>query len=148
MTKHEAVKDFFEAKVTELVGNALGFNYSPEDTGTAAIIPQYTDRNLRAYVNGDVQRAYDFAFIIVRPYSTEPIDLLNIEAMNLGQAFMDWVEAQEKEGNYPDFGEGCEMARIEVLQNMPNLASVNAEEGVARYMIQGRITYREIFTED
>ena len=68
--------------------------------------------------------------------------------MNLGQAFMDWVEAQEKEGNYPDFGEGCEMERIEVLQNMPNLASVNAEEGVARYMIQGRITYREIFTED
>lgn len=143
MSKHEAVKAFFEDKIAELVGNTLGFNYSPEETETAAIIPQYTDRNLRTYITGDRQRAYNFAFIIVRLYSTEPIDLLNVEAMDLGQAFMDWIEEQDRRKNYPDFGENCLIERMEVLQNMPNLASVNAEEGTARYMIQGRIVYRE-----
>lgn len=147
MTKHEAVKEFFEPKVAELVGNALGFNFSPEDTGTAAIVPQYTDRNVREYVNGDVQREYGFAFIIVRPYSTEPIDILNLEAMDLGQAFMDWIEEQDQAGSYPDFGEDCEIETMEVLQNMPNLAAVNAEEGIARYMIQGRIVYRVFYKE-
>lgn len=143
MTKHEAVKNFFEAKVHELVGNALGFNYSPEEIETAAIIPQYADRNLRTFITGERERAYDFAFIIVRLYSTEPLDMLNMEAMELGQAFMDWIEACDAAGSYPDFGDKCEVDRMEVLQNMPNLASVNAEEGTARYMIQGRIVYRE-----
>lgn len=142
MTKHEAVKEFFEAKVEELVGDILGFNYSP-DRVSAAIIPQYSDRNLREYITGDKQRAYSFAFIIVRLYSTEPLDVLNMEAMNLGQSFMDWIEEQDRNRNYPDFGSSCEIEKMEVLQNMPNLASVNAEEGTARYMIQGRILYRE-----
>lgn len=142
MTKHEAVKEYFEEKVEELVGEALGFNYSP-DQESAAIIPQYADRNVREYITGDKQRSYSFAFIIVRLYSTEPLDLLNIEAMNLGQAFMEWIEEQDKAGNYPDFGENCEIEKMEVMQNMPNLASVNTEEGTARYMIQGRILYRE-----
>lgn len=142
MTKHEAVKAYFEDQIQEMVGS-LGFNYSPEDAEIVAIIPQYSDRNVRTYITGDTQRAYGFAFIIVRPYSTEPIDLLNMEAMNLGQAFMEWIEAQNAVQDYPDFGAGCEIEQMEVLQNMPNLSSVNAEEGLARYMIQGRIIYRE-----
>lgn len=143
MTKHEAVKEYFEDKVTEMVGGVIGFNYSPEETDAVAIIPQFSDRNVRQYINGDKQRQYSFAFIIVRLYSTEPVDLLNMEAMNLGQAFMDWIEEQDSQRIYPDFGPQCEIEKMEVLQNMPNLASVNAEEGTARYMIQGRILYRE-----
>lgn len=142
MTKHEAVKEYFEDKVEELVGEVLGFNYSP-DRASVAIIPQYSDRNVREYVTGDKQRAYSFAFIVVRPYSTEPFDLLNIESMDLGQTFMEWIEEQDEARIYPDFGENCEVEKMEVLQNMPNLASVNADEGTARYMIQGRILYRE-----
>ena len=84
-----------------------------------------------------------FAFVIVRVYSTEPVDLLNMEAMELGESFMEWVEEQDKNGNYPDFGENCKVEKMEILQDMPNLATVNAEEGLARYMIQGRIVYRE-----
>lgn len=142
VSKHEAVREYFSDKIQELTSSALGFNYSP-DTESVAIIPQYSDRNVRDYINGDRQRQYSFSFIIVRPYSSDPLDVLNTEAMELGQAFMDWIEQQDEAGDYPDFGEGCEVERMEVLQNMPNLASVNAKEGIARYMIQGRIIYRE-----
>ena len=144
MSKHDAVKEFFEDKAYELVGSVLGFNYSPETADSVAILPQYSDRNLRTYVNGDRQRQYSFAFVIVRLYSTEPLDQLNIEAMELGQTFMDWIEEQNREGNYPDLGENCEIERMEIQQDMPSLASVNAEEGLARYMIQGRILYNEL----
>ena len=68
--------------------------------------------------------------------------------MELAQAFLDWIEEQDRQKNYPDFGANCEIERIEVLQDMPNLASVNAEEGVARYMIQGRIVYKEFDTSN
>ena len=143
MSKHDEVKAFFEDEVTSLVGSVFGFNYSPETADSVAIIPQYSDRNIREYINGDKQRQYSFAFVIVRVYSTEPVDLLNMEAMELGESFMEWVEEQDKNGNYPDFGENCKVEKMEILQDMPNLATVNAEEGLARYMIQGRILYRE-----
>lgn len=141
MSKHEAVKEFFEGKVAELVGNVLGFNYSPEEADSVALIPQYSERQIREYITGERQMQYSFAFVIVRCYSTEPLDALNMEAMELGQAFMDWIEEQDREGNYPDLGPGCEVEKMEVLQDMPNLASVN--EDTARYMIQGRIIYEE-----
>lgn len=143
MSKHDEVKAFFEDEINTLVGSVLGFNYSPETADSVAIIPQYSDRNIREYINGDKQRQYSFAFVIVRVYSTEPVDLLNMEAMELGETFMEWVEEQDKNRNYPDLGENCKVEKMEILQDMPNLATVNAEEGLARYMIQGRIVYRE-----
>lgn len=143
MSKHDEVKAFFEDEINTLVGSVLGFNFSPETADSVAIIPQYSDRNIREYINGDKQRQYSFAFVIVRVYSTEPVDLLNMEAMELGETFMEWVEEQDKNRNYPDLGENCKVEKMEILQDMPNLATVNAEEGLARYMIQGRIVYRE-----
>ena len=56
---------------------------------------------------------------------------------------MDWLDEQNRQKIFPDFGEDCEVEKIENLQNMPNLAGINAEESLARYMLQGRILYRE-----
>ena len=53
------------------------------------------------------------------------------------------MEEQDRNKHYPDFGDDCDIEKMEVLQNMPNLAGVNAEEGLAKYMIQGRILYME-----
>ncbi len=41
-----------------------------------------------------------------------------MQAMNLGQKFMEWIEEQNVIKNYPDF-EGCQVKKIENLQNMP-----------------------------
>ena len=92
---------------------------------------------------GDEQKAYGFSIIIVKAYSSGQDDL-NLEAMNFAQAFMDWLEDQDRQKNYPDFGEKCRIQKMENLQNMPNLSGVNYQEGLARYMIQARIVYRTI----
>ena len=78
----------------------------------------------------------------MQPYSTDTDDL-NLTAMNFAQAFMDWLEEQNKKRNYPEFPNNCQMKKIENLQNMPNLAGVNAKEGLAWYMLQCRVVYFE-----
>lgn len=142
MTIHDAVKDFFESKVAELAGNILNFNFSPDSADEFSLITNYADKEIKKYVNGDSQKAYGFTIIIVKQYSTGGDDL-NLECMNFVQEFMDWMDEQNRERNFPDFGEGCEVEKMEVLQNMPNLAGINAEEGLARYMVQARILYRK-----
>ena len=142
MTKRDAVKAFFEPKVIELAGDLLRFNFSPESPDSIALVTNYSDRQIRKYVRVGAEKEYGFTIIITKQYSTDADDL-NLEAMNFAQVFMDWIDAQGKAKNYPAFPENCQVKRMEVLQNMPNLAGINAEEAMARYMIQCRIVYFE-----
>lgn len=141
MSKHDTVKAYFEPKVQELAGRLL-FNYSPDEE-SIGMITDYSDKVVKSFVTGRKRKAYGLSFIIVRPYSTDPGDDLNLEAMNFAQAFMDWIDQQNQTKSFPDMGGDCTVEQIEVLQNMPNLAAVNAEEGIARYMIQCRILYTD-----
>lgn len=142
MTKHEAMKAYFQHKIIELVAKNVQFNFSPEARDNISIITRYSDKVVRSFINGDQEKEYGFAIVIVKQYSTDSDDL-NIEAINFAQAFMEWLDEQNKKKIFPDFGSNCQVEKIENLQNMPNLAGVNAKEGLARYMIQGRILYRE-----
>ena len=44
---------------------------------------------------------------------------------------------------FPEFPDNCQIKKMECLQNMPNLAGIYAERGLARYMIQCRLIYFE-----
>lgn len=142
LTKHDAVKQYFEPKVAELAGDILGFNFSPESSDSIALITNYSDQVVKKYITGKVKKQYGFTIIVVKSYSTSGDDL-NLEAMNFVQAFMEWLEKQDSEKIYPDFGKNCSVEKLECLQNMPNLAGVNAQAGLARYMVQCRILYME-----
>ncbi|MDO4272707.1 MAG: hypothetical protein Q4D16_03485 [Eubacteriales bacterium] len=142
MTKHDAIKGYFEPKVMELVGDILSFNFSPESPDSFSLVTEYSDKVVKKFVSGDARKAYGFTIVIIKNYSTSGDDL-NLECMNFAQGFMDWIEEQSKQKVYPDFGSDCEIEKMEVLQNMPNLAGINAEAGLAKYMIQCRILYME-----
>lgn len=142
MTKHDAMKAYFEEKVGELAGVYLGFNYSAEGNGEISFLTNYSDRVLRRYVRVGAEKEYRFTIVIEAPYSSYQDDL-NLQAMNFAQTFMDWINEQDRAGNYPDFPEGCQIKKMENLQNMPNLSGINRKEGLARYMIQGRVIYFE-----
>ncbi len=142
MTKHDAMKAFFEPKVRELAGTMLNFNFSPESPDAISIVTNYSDKVRKKYIRVGAEKEYGFAIVIIKAYSTATDDL-NLEAMNFAQAFMDWLDQQNKKKNYPAFPENCQIKSMENLQNMPNLAGVNAKEGLARYMIQCRLIYFE-----
>ena len=142
MTKHDAMEAFFMPKVEELLGSMLKFNFSPESPDEVAFITNYSDKLRKKYVRVGAEKEYGFTIVIVKEYSSDADDL-NLEAMNFAQAFMDWVDDQNKKKNYPEFPDNCQIKEMETLQNMPNLAGINAEEGLARYMVQCRLIYFE-----
>lgn len=142
MTKHDAMKAYFEPKVEELAKDLLGFNYSSASSGSISLITNYSDKVRKRYLRFGAEKEYGFTIILVKDYSTSGDDL-NLEAMNFAQAFMDWIDEKNGKKEYPDFGERCQIKRIENLQNMPNLSGVNIDNNLAQYMIQCRVIYFE-----
>jgi len=142
MTKHEAMRAYFESIVNELADTVLNFNYSPDSPDGIGFLTDYSDKVLKRYVRVGAEKAYGFSILVTKEYSTS-CDNLNLETMNFVQALMDWVDDQNRNKVFPDFGAKCEVKRIENLQNMPNLAETDPEEGVARYMFQCRVIYFE-----
>ena len=142
MTKHEAMAEYFKAKVLEMGGENLTFNNSQEEPNSFSFVTNYSDKVRKKYVRVGAEKEYGFTIIIVKPYSTHEDDL-NLAAMNMAQEFMDWIDAQNKEKNYPEFPDNCQIRKLESLQNMPNLAGINSEAGLARYMLQCRLIYFE-----
>lgn len=142
MTKHDAMVSYMTPKVQELVGRLLNFNVSPGKEGNISFLTNYSDKLRKKYIRVGVEKEYGFTVLITRTFSEETDDL-NLDAMNFSQGFMDWIDEQEKKKNYPDFGEKCQVKKIENLQNMPNLASVDWENMIAQYMLQCRVIYFE-----
>lgn len=142
MTKHDAMVAYMSPKVEELAGRLLHFNVSPGEEGNISFLTNYSDKIKKKYIRCGADKEYGFTVVITRTFSEETDDL-NLDAMNFAQGFMDWIDEQDKKRNYPDFGEMCQVKRIENLQNMPNLASVDWDNMIAQYMLQCRVLYFE-----
>lgn len=142
MTKHDAMKAYFEPVVTELANTVLNYNFSPESVDAIGFLTNYSDKVLKRYIRAGADKAYGFTVLVTKEYSTN-CDDLNLEAMNFVQKIMDWVDGQNRKKDFPDLGSRCTVKKIENLQNMPNLAETNPEEGYARYMFQCRVIYYE-----
>lgn len=141
MTKHEIMKSYVEGKVTELVGSLVSFNFADNSPDSVSFLTNYSGKIVKKYLRA-ADKEYGFTILITWHYSAETDDL-NLQAMNFVQNFMDWIEEQNRLKNFPDFGERCQVKKIENLQNMPNLASVDWENMTAQYMIQCRVLYFE-----
>lgn len=141
MTKHEVMKNYVEEKVAELSDRLVSFNFSDDSIDGVSFLTNYSGKTVKKYVRA-ADKEYGFTILMTWHFSTETDDL-NLQAMNFAQEFMDWIEKQNKTKNFPDFGEKCQVKKIENLQNMPNLAAVDWENMKAQYMIQCRVLYFE-----
>lgn len=141
MTKHEVMKNYVEEKVMELSDRLVSFNFSDDSIDGVSFLTNYSGKTVKKYVRA-ADKEYRFTILMTWHFSTET-DNLNLQAMNFAQEFMDWIEKQNKDKNFPDFGEKCQVKKIENLQNMPNLAAVDWENMKAQYMIQCRVLYFE-----
>lgn len=141
MTKHEVMKNYVEEKVMELSDRLVSFNFSDDSIDGVSFLTNYSGKTVKKYVRA-ADKEYGFTILMTWHFSTETDDL-NLRAMNFAQEFMVWIEKQNKDKNFPDFGEKCQVKKIENLQNMPNLAAVDWENMKAQYMIQCRVLYFE-----
>lgn len=136
MTKHEIMVDYVKKKAEDLT-----FNFAPESAASISFLTNFSGKLVKKYIRG-ADKEYGFSILINWSYSINSDDV-NLKAMNASQEFADWIDRQNLLKDYPDFGEKCQVKKIETLQNMPNLATVDMENGVAQYRIPCRVLYFE-----
>lgn len=119
----------------------LYFNFGTAEANTCMFIPVPADRTVRKDIFGNETKQYDFAvssFSFVDDTTFDGAE--NIEGMALLQQLTEWIELQNKERSFPDFGAECSVEKIEVVQNIP--ASLRMQN-ISKYLSQYRITYEK-----
>ena len=142
MSKHDAMVAYVSPKVQELAGRLLNFNVSSDKVNDISFLTNYAAKIRKKDLRVGAEKEYGFTIVITQHFS-DSTDDLNLEAMNFAQGFMDWVDDQDRKKSYPDFGDNCRVKKIENLQNMPSLATVDWENMIAQYMLQCRVIYFE-----
>ncbi len=116
-------------------------NTSDDVIGNTSFNTIYGETWEKRYLGGHGVKSFDFSVSVMLPQDAGTSDN-NAEQLQVAQDFMDWIDEQEANKNYPDF-ENCKVLAIENLQNMPNFAGVNAAGNTAKYMFQCRVHYYE-----
>lgn len=122
------------------LGAYLKFNTVDNSPGERSISTVYDDVwEVRHIRNHGIKR-YDFAVVLIQNHDTGTSSF-NANEMFDAEKFMEWIDEQNKNKRFPDFGKDANIISIENLQNMPNLAGVDNSGTVAKYMFQCRVRY-------
>lgn len=102
----------------------------------------------RKFVDGSVMKRYIFSIVITKSITSLAIakDALmseNIDDLADMQQFMDWVNEQGDNQNYPDFGEDCNIEDMHTTAENPSIDGINTEANpaLALYSMEIRIDY-------
>lgn len=136
--KHLAMREWVEGF---LYDNYLYFESADASPGVRMMVPQYGDYVNKVDILGAKYKSYTFIFIAYEQLDPGTSDV-NITNMQVMDSFIEWLEEQKEDENYPEFGDNCSEYEIQPLQNMANLATVT-EDGLAKYMLGVRINYKE-----
>ena len=102
----------------------------------------------RAFVDGSVKKRYTFSIVITKTITDLPIakDIMvneNVDDIADMQSFMDWINEQGENNNFPDFGENCDIEEMHTTAENPSLDGINTESGptLALYSMEIAIDY-------
>lgn len=143
--KHKAVFDWF---MNCPVFQRLFFVFSDDKNGNTIMLPNEAVNSLSddnqtetSYIDGSKIRIYTFTVISFLPYSTgynaEAVE--NIDYMAKVQQIAAWIDEQAQKNNMPDFGEKCEILKVEVINLSEGISAV--DENGAKYMFAVRFKY-------
>lgn len=138
INKHKAMQDFVQNFLDE---NYLYFERAEAYPGSRIMIPNVGDNTLRTDVCGFKYKRYSFVFVGYEMTDTGTSDV-NVRNRQIFDDFINWVETQEKNHNYPDFGSNCDRYKLSSVQNMANFSGMS-QDGLAKYMLAINLDYRE-----
>jgi len=137
--KEKALQEW--ASTNPFLTDRLMFDYLGGHDGNCSISPMFSDAIIKAYINGDRIREYPFALQVMFAVS-DTTDNVNTDNMFTLRQWQDWINGQEAEKNYPDFGDDCMIYQLENLNNMPAMA-MRYENNMAKYQFFAKFTYYE-----
>lgn len=147
--KNQAVIDYLMT-CPLISGNKVFFNAIQAVDGTKEIVTIANDRNAhKPYIDGSVEKQYTFTIIDFRSISFNPLVQVpgytneNVDDMLDVQGVIDWIEEQNDNRNFPNFGTDCIIDSIRTGADNPNLNGLdsNVAPVLAKYSISVIINY-------
>lgn len=146
--KNKAILDFITT-YTGITTSPIFVNFINAKNDDIQFLTSSNDKSLnRKFIDGSVMKQYTFSLVITKSITDMAIakDLLeneNIDDMADIQAFMDWVNEQGENQNYPNFGEDCVIEEMHTAAENPSLDGINTDvsPALALYSMEIRINY-------
>ena len=149
MDKNKAIIKYLMQCPT-IKNNPLFFNFGEVEDNSKQIVTTSTDKNIESpYIDSSVLKRYTFTIIDYRSViyqalvTIEGYDNENVEDMMDVQSIIDWIDEQNDNYNFPDFGNDCVVEEITALTDIPNLNGVDKDSSpnLAKYSIAIRVQY-------
>ena len=77
----------------------------------------YSDYAVQEYTCGNSDREFIFAIKQMKVYDASGTSGINRQSIADVQAFMDWIDEQNANKNFPEFPENCTVYKIETCLN-------------------------------
>ncbi len=147
--KNQAVINFL-LQCPQIKGNPLFFNYGEAESDNKQIITTANNKSVsKEYIDGSVLKRYTFTIIDHKSITAQAlVDIAglkneNVEEMFDVQGIINWIEEQESNQNYPDFGEKCQIEKMWAATDSPNLNGIDTsvKPALAKYSVSVIIEY-------
>lgn len=147
--KNQAIIEYLR-NCPQIAANPLFFNFIEAKDNNKQLVTVANDINIqKPYIDGSVLKRFTFTIIDYRSIAYQAVVMAvgytneNVEEMLDVQAMLNWIEEQDNNKNFPDFGPTCEIEKIEALTDTPRLNGVDTSvsPALAKYSISIRVTY-------
>ncbi len=148
MDKNKAILDFITT-YSGIESSPIFVNFINAKYNDVQFMTSSNDVSLnRTFVDGSILKRYTFSFIITKSITNLAVAKDGMLSENIDdladiQAFMDWINTQGDNHNYPDFGENCVIEEMHTTSENPSLDGINAQVTpvLALYSMEIRIDY-------
>ena len=122
------------------MNNWIYFNATPDIVGTVALNSIPGDSVVARFIDGSKKCEILFAIDMIREYDSMGTSEVNMEALDEVNNFIEWLDSQRQDENFPDFGNTNTVRDIQVLTNVPTVL-VNTQDMLSKFQIQVKVTY-------
>lgn len=133
--KNQAIINYL-IQCPQILDSPLYFNLIEAADDNIQIVTTSEDKTMtRPYIDGSVAKRYTFNLIIFKSisdlevtkagYSSYPNE--NVDDLAQAQALIDWIDEQNDNRNFPDFGETCFIDDIQTTTDTPQFDGINDE---------------------
>ena len=149
MDKNQAVIDYL-LTCEDIYNSPLYFNLANIKNGVNQLLKLSDDRNIeKPYIDGSVLKRYSLTIISYLTISNNPIvkvediDNENVTDMANVQKLIDWIEVQNTNKIFPNFGTDCLVEEIRTTTANARLDQIDATQSnpLARYSFTIQIDY-------
>ena len=134
----------------QIAESPLYFNFVNAKAEDKQFVTNTSDKRInRGFIDGSVLKRYSFTIMDYRSVAYQAVVKQegypneNVEEVLDIQGIIDWIDEQNDNRNFPDFGEDCQIDEIRTTSENPNLNSVNTQvsPALAKYSVTIQVDY-------